>query len=228
MKYPRRKDQYNCDLMCENFHEIDHRLHALEEGGGGSGSFEELSKADYEKLSEEEKNDENMVYFLPDGEGGGDGGSDIDINSLIDIIYPVGSIYFSANNVSPSLLFGGTWEQIKDRFLLSAGDTYGVGTTGGSASSTSGESSAENTGSTALTVAQIPSHNHTYSDYAVSTGTYQSTTSSGWKAMYTVTAYSYNTQNTGGGQGHTHSMAHTHSVPTMPPYIAVYVWKRTA
>lgn len=38
MKYPRRKDQYNCDLMCENFHEIDHRLKHLEDGGhGGEG-----------------------------------------------------------------------------------------------------------------------------------------------------------------------------------------------
>lgn len=41
---------------------------------------------------------------------------------LIDLIYPVGSIYISVNSVSPATLFGGTWEQIQDRFLLSAGN----------------------------------------------------------------------------------------------------------
>ena len=49
---------------------------------------------------------------------------------LIDAIYPVGSIYMSVNNVNPSVLFGGTWEQIKDTFLLSAGDTYNAGSKG--------------------------------------------------------------------------------------------------
>ena len=44
-----------------------------------------------------------------------------------------------------------------------------------------------------------------------------------------------NTSSNGGGQGHTHtlpnhshSMAHTHTVNTLPPYIAVYMWRRTA
>ncbi len=39
-------------------------------------------------------------------------------------IYPIGSIYLSVSSTDPSLLFGGVWEQIKDRFLLGAGDTY--------------------------------------------------------------------------------------------------------
>ena len=53
-----------------------------------------------------------------------------------DIAYPVGSIYLSVNDTSPAELFGGTWEQLKDRFLLAAGDTYAAGTTGGSATNT--------------------------------------------------------------------------------------------
>lgn len=48
-------------------------------------------------------------------------------------IYPIGSIYMSVNDTNPSLVFGGTWQQIKDRFLLASGDTYDNGQTGGSA-----------------------------------------------------------------------------------------------
>ena len=39
----------------------------------------------------------------------------------------------SVNNTNPSNLFGGTWTQLKDRFLLGAGSTYTNGSTGGSA-----------------------------------------------------------------------------------------------
>ena len=68
----------------------------------------------------------------------------------IDLIYPIGAIYMSTNNVNPRVLFGGTWEQIKDRFLLSAGDSYKVGATGGEATHT-------------LSTAEMPTHNHSYS-----------------------------------------------------------------
>nr|DAQ86215.1 MAG TPA: baseplate protein [Caudoviricetes sp.] len=48
--------------------------------------------------------------------------------------HPVGSIYQSSSLVNPADLFGGgTWERIKDRFLLAAGDSYEEGSTGGSA-----------------------------------------------------------------------------------------------
>ena len=50
---------------------------------------------------------------------------------IIDLIYPVGSVYISMNNVNPATLFGGTWEQIKDKFLLCAGDTYTYGSPDG-------------------------------------------------------------------------------------------------
>ena len=40
--------------------------------------------------------------------------------------YPVGSIYMSVNSTDPSTLFGGSWEQIQDRFLLASGNRLPV------------------------------------------------------------------------------------------------------
>ena len=47
--------------------------------------------------------------------------------------YPIGSIYISSRDTSPASIFGGVWEQIKDKFLLAVGDTYKKDTSGGSA-----------------------------------------------------------------------------------------------
>ena len=47
--------------------------------------------------------------------------------------FPIGYIYLSTSNVNPGQFFGGKWEQIKDRFLLLAGNTYIAGSTGGEA-----------------------------------------------------------------------------------------------
>lgn len=60
-------------------------------------------------------------------------GDSFEINdkNIFDMIYPVGSIYISVNTVNPSVLFGGTWEPIQDRFLLGTGSTYSAGSTGG-------------------------------------------------------------------------------------------------
>lgn len=71
-------------------------------------------------------------------------------NTFLNLTYPIGSIYTSSNPANPGTLFGGTWAQIKDTFLLTAGDAYKAGTTGGEVSHT-------------LSVAEIPSHGHGYS-----------------------------------------------------------------
>ena len=42
-------------------------------------------------------------------------------NLHLDLVYPVGSIYMSVNNVNPKNLFGGEWEKIEGRFLLGSG-----------------------------------------------------------------------------------------------------------
>ncbi len=125
-------------------------------------------------------------------------------------VYPVGSIYMSVNSTSPSTLFGGTWVQLKDRFLLGAGDTYTNGKTGGAAEVT-------------LTVNQMPSHRHsTAQEYVSENGnsfddyTVQSDHLSPTEAESKY--YPNYTDYTGGGKAHNN----------MPPYLTVYMWKRTA
>lgn len=132
------------------------------------------------------------------------------LSALINLIYPIGSIYLSVNSTSPQQLFGGEWEQIKDKFLLSAGDTYSSGSEGGEATHT-------------LTVEELAAHNHSMMDSkdpsAVIKIGYESGTSN-WCLTKKAANYDYTlgTSNTGGGAPHNN----------MPPYIAVYVWKRTA
>ena len=128
---------------------------------------------------------------------------EINGNTVFDMVYPVGSVYVSVNATNPSALFGGTWEQIKDRFLLSAGDTYKVGATGGEATHV-------------LTVDEMPRHNHSIDNLNASGSTTPYMTVQAQEKK----GYGGNVQTffTGGGQAHNN----------MPPYIVVYIWQRTA
>lgn len=132
-----------------------------------------------------------------------------------DIAYPIGSIYLSVNDTSPAELFGGTWEQLKDRFLLAAGDTYAAGSTGGEATHK-------------LTIDEMPSHRHEMPEwlwvvsagYANGTHNIQGANGHGNTVTYndgkkTQTQYSVSV---GGGSAHNN----------MPPYLTVYMWKRIA
>ena len=119
--------------------------------------------------------------------------------------YPIGSIYLSVTNVNPSNFFGGTWEQIKDMFLLACGDTYANGTTGGEATHK-------------LTVAEMPSHYHNMGTLWGQKSGYGRVT--GGNASTGADRCNIQSSNisSGGNQAHNN----------MPPYLAVYVWKRTS
>lgn len=148
----------------------------------------------------------------------------------LDSLMPVGSIYLSVNGTNPSTLFGGTWEQIKDKFLLCAGSNYENGTTGGSA--THLHSTANHT----LTVNEIPSHvGHLYGNAGQVDGkgdakgkwlaevkSNGSSTSYGWN--YANNEYYPVNRSLGGGAAHNHG--NTGSSSNLPPYIAITVWKR--
>ena len=53
------------------------------------------------------------------------------LTEVINRIYPVGAFWITTSYDSPASLFGGSWEQITDRFLIGAGGRYGRGSTGG-------------------------------------------------------------------------------------------------
>lgn len=128
-------------------------------------------------------------------------------------MYPVGSIYQTTSSTfNPQTAWGGTWERIKDRFLLAAGDTYTGGSTGGEATHK-------------LTVQELPSHQHvmivnnegsssswvpTFDGYVIKTD------------CVTQSKKNYQAKLAQNGAGL--DQAHNN----MPPYLAVYIWKRTA
>lgn len=142
--------------------------------------------------------------------------------SIIDLIYPVGSIYMSVNSANPGTLFGGTWQQIKDRFLLSAGDTYAAGTSGGSADSVVVSHTHEQ-----------KAHSHGFSNgdkvwTTASGSTEPGNQISGTAKYYAATSkkdYTWIARTDSATPG-INSTGESGVGKNMPPYLAVYVWKR--
>lgn len=128
-------------------------------------------------------------------------------NYILDNVYPVGSIYMSVNSTNPKNLFGGTWEQIQGKFLFGMNSSYPAGSTGGEITH-------------ALTIDEMPEHNHTIY-YPNAGGPYGNANISypeGSDTNMTWCAEMCKTAPTGGGAAHNN----------MPPYLSVYIWKRTA
>ena len=131
--------------------------------------------------------------------------------SLLDMVYPVGSIYLSVSGTDPQTLFGGTWARLEDVFLLAAGAKHAAGSTGGEESHI-------------LTEPEIAPHKH-----AMAYGPESSASSTGFP--YGIAAGS--ATNSAGGRGYasnlgTFSAGGGQPHNNMPPYLAVYTWKRTA
>ena len=143
-------------------------------------------------------------------------------------IYPVGSIYISTVSTNPATLFGfGTWEAMPAGHVLLAqgksswGTTYNAGSTGGEATHQ-------------LTVGELPQHTHTASTNT--TGSHAHT----YRTFYGTTGYGPDgssdrekTINTGSSGNHTHTVTINNTGSNqahnnLQPYIAVYIWKRTA
>lgn len=125
--------------------------------------------------------------------------------NLLDIIYPVGSVYITFKEISPIDLIGGTWELLENTFLYSSSDATGL--TGGEATHK-------------LTIAEMPAHHHEFRD-----GIWAWSVSAGFNSG------GYHVASSGGGNATTtnnpvrgSSQAHNN----MPPYITVHMYRRTA
>ena len=154
--------------------------------------------------------------------------------TIADLIYPIGSIYMSTNSASPTNLFGGTWVQIKDSFLLACGDTYSAGASGGSASNahTHTVTPSGTVDGHTLTLNEIPSHTH---DYLGWDGHWTTAQTGGAGVISSDNPANHGCTYAGGGQAHSHGFTGTQSTTSqssdtnnMPPYLAVYAWRRTA
>lgn len=128
-----------------------------------------------------------------------------DIVDVLCLCYPVGSSYINfSDSRNPSEILGfGTWEQVKDKFILAVGDTYEINTTGGEATHI-------------LTEEEIPNHRH---DIYTEGGTVSKSTKyiAGASGSIGGQGVGY-TQYNGGGKAHNN----------MPPYETAYCWKRIA
>ena len=129
-----------------------------------------------------------------------------DTRTILDAVYPIGSIYMSVNNANPGAFLGGTWEAIEGCFLLGQSPDYEAGTTGGEAEHT-------------LTTNEIPKHNHSFriniqhGDGPLTSGeALTSELQRNGRIRYLGT-----TKEAGEDKPHNN----------MPPYLAVYIWKRT-
>ena len=120
--------------------------------------------------------------------------------TLLDVVYPVGSVYITGSETSPASTFGGTWSQVESGLLGCAGST-------GLADNLS------TGGSSTISVKQMPSHSHSmpfyWADYAGSSTGH----TTDWASHSGASMSSYAT---GGGQ------------PYYPAHISFNVYRRTA
>ena len=230
--------------------------------GGDNGLFGKAKSA-AEKYNEAAKNEADLINSLLSGNytGSGEGGN-ISQDDLMQIIgeltsrieklengggnqlalYPVGSIYISTNETNPGELFGGTWE------------TYGAGRTlvgVGTGEDTRGEQLAFTINQTggeynhALSVAEMPSHNHTLTAVTGTSSTTASyvTRSSNGSNSGTITIPSttgdvdptrYNftprtvLTSASSSSGTTSSSGSSSAHNNLQPYIACYMWQRVS
>lgn len=138
---------------------------------------------------------------------------------ILNMVYPVGSIYMSVNSTSPATLFGGTWVAIAEgRTLVGAGT--GTDINGDTMTWTAEAEGGEYFHT--LAIDEMPSHDHTGISWYGSTALTLDAGNSGFiptgKWGGGASTSNFQTGNTGGGQAHNN----------IQPFFAVYMWKRTA
>lgn len=172
----------------------------------------------------------------------------------LDTYYPVGCVYTSFEPTSPQDLFGGTWTRLKDRMLIGVGDNGRwdtVGEVGGSETVTLTIAQMPEHGHSDSTGTDWPDHGHSGSTTTAGghehgegesgATAFQPTGETG-VVRQIMTNPTEGTTTGGGGHGHDvavggASARHSHAIPhdgggqphdNMPPFQAVFMWRRTA
>lgn len=139
-------------------------------------------------------------------------------NYILDNVYPVGSIYMSVNSTNPKNLFGGTWEQIQGKFLFGMNSSYPAGSTGGEITHK-------------LTWNEMPGHYHEGLYYSYHDTENLITLNSGTESYHVPWGSSSYHGDYGPGVGKkeliTGTAGNGEAHNNMPPYLSVYIWKRT-
>ena len=173
------------------------------------------------------------------------------ISQILLLAYPIGSYYWSNENTDPGTLFGGTWVQIKDKFVIAAGDSHTAGSSYGSntknlAHTHTSAAHKHTTSGHTLTPNEMPEHSHTEVLPDTWNFKFQVGSTNGYVSDCTTGAYasqpynsSFTTGTTGGGQAHTHGdtgsttpgatgSALSSSFDITPACIAAFCWRRIA
>lgn len=95
--------------------------------------------------------------------------------NLLEVVYPIGSIYQSTKSVSPASIVGGSWKQIAAKFLLGAGENYTRGQIGGEEEHT-------------LSIKEMPRHFHKASNKNFAITANNTATAPSWGASYKTTS----------------------------------------
>lgn len=145
--------------------------------------------------------------------------------SLVDCIYPVGSIYISIASTDPSSLFGGTWERIKGYVLAGINEND---------DDENDKTSFNQKAGTVIGSKYLHSHRHDLGDSAGETSGGHAW---GWGAsgrtVYAASAASAgngnnNYINTKQGVWNRTTYSGSGDAQNIQPTLLVYIWKRTA
>lgn len=145
-------------------------------------------------------------------------------HQLLDLIYPIGTYYWSSNQTDPGELFGGIWESVQDKFILAAGPNFPAGLTGGESEHVLTKEELPNIkGQLQFRQADNTNIVDLYNESSNSPFSIQKLGGNSWSYQLTKAANSNNYKNDVitfdlGGQ----DMAHNN----MPPYETAYCWKR--
>lgn len=157
-----------------------------------------------------------------------------DLKTLIlDLVHPIGSLYWSSQSTEPSTLFGGTWKQITDTFVLAAGTNHAANADANTVTTAptgqGAETHAHATQNHTLTYAEVPavnSVNHCggqayYMNMSVLTA--YGSGGRGWD-IQGGNEVAVATDQLGSGGAHNHG--NTENASSMPPYLVRYCWER--